>query len=197
MVDPLDATLAAYEDEAERYVSQSNGPSGPMLALLDQIAGLVASEPVLEIGSGPGWDADYLESKGVNVRRTDAVAAFVTKQRRAGHEAHQLDVRSAELGGPYAAIVANAVLLHLSRADFAVVLGRLRDALAATGHLAFTVKEGEGEAWVTDKLIRPRYFVYWSEEAVREVLSGCGLTVTHFERFRGRRDSWLAFIVSA
>jgi protein-L-isoaspartate O-methyltransferase len=32
---------------------------------------------ILELGSGPGWDAAYLERRGVQVTRSDATRAFV------------------------------------------------------------------------------------------------------------------------
>ena len=53
-----------------------------------------------------------------------------------------LDVRTAELGGPYEAILADAVLLHLTREQFADVLRRARCAVVDGGLLAFTLKEG-------------------------------------------------------
>lgn len=34
---------------------------------------------VLELGSGPGWDADHLESRGVQVLRTGAVLLHLTR----------------------------------------------------------------------------------------------------------------------
>ncbi len=47
-------------------------PPGPAVtAYLDAVAGLVGSGTVLELGSGPGWDADYRESRGPRVLRTD------------------------------------------------------------------------------------------------------------------------------
>jgi len=43
---------------------------------------------VLEVGTGPGREAAYLEERGMQVDRTDATAAFVERLRVHGHEAN-------------------------------------------------------------------------------------------------------------
>lgn len=82
---PGDVTLASYEAGAAVYLQQSPPPGAPVRAFLDQVADLVGSGTVLELGSGPGWDATCLESRGPQVVRTDAVNAFVELLRAAGH----------------------------------------------------------------------------------------------------------------
>ena len=145
---------------------------------------------MLEIGSGPGWDADYLEGHGVPVIRTDATPAFVSLLRAAGHNARLLDARTDPLGGPYQGILANAVLHHLNRDQFEDVLRRARTAVAASGILGFTVKEGHGAAWSEHKLGLPRHFTYWQEPAVRAALHRAGwpdASICHV----ASRDNWL------
>lgn len=118
MTHPGDVTLATYEAAAQRYVNQvPASPSGALIAFLDRLAELVGTRHVLELGSGPGWDATYLEDHGLRVTRTDAALAFVERMRTAGHEARRLDVCTDELAGPYDAVLADALLLHLSRDD--------------------------------------------------------------------------------
>jgi len=110
-----DVTLRSYEAGADAYLQQSPPPGTRVRAYLDQLADLVVAGTVLELGSGPGWEAAYLESRGPRVVRTDAVNAFVDLLLAAGHPARLLDVRVDDFGGPYDAVMANAVLLHLSR----------------------------------------------------------------------------------
>lgn len=59
-----DVTLASYEAGADAYLQQSPPPGTRVRAYLDQLAELVGAGTVLELGSGPGWDAAYLESRG-------------------------------------------------------------------------------------------------------------------------------------
>jgi len=188
---PGDVTIASYDAAADRYRS-SEGPRDPaLLAFLDDVARSVGSGWVLELGSGTGRDAAELERRGVGVIRSDATPAFVDAFHVAGKDARRLDARHDDLGGPYDGVVALAVLLHLTRTEFQEFLVRARRAVVVGGQLAFTVKEGDGEAWSEAKLGLPRYFVYWREDAVRTALAAAGWAVVSVDRVMGRREPWL------
>ena len=200
MAGPTDETLRVYEQTAELYVAASpSAVDGDVAALLDAVvARLPAAGRLLELGSGPGLEAAYLERLGVTVDRTDATAAFVERLRRQGHEARVLDVRDGDLGGPYDAVLANAVLLHLDRADAARALAACLAATRPGGLLALTLKEGDGEAWSDHKLGMPRWFVYWREDALRDLLAAVGWQVVELRRMAGRRPGgtgrWLVVL---
>lgn len=192
MTSPTDRTLTAYQERADAYVAASpSAVAEPVAVLLDELAARASAGEVLEIGSGPGLEAQYLEQRGLRVHRSDATPAFVERLRRAGHQARILDVRRDHLGGPFDAVLANAVLLHLDRAEMDRAL---RACLAATrpdGAFALTLKEGDGEAWSDAKLGTPRWFVYWREGPLREALVAAGWTVVRVDRVQGRREPWL------
>lgn len=192
---PGDVTIATYEATAQAYRDLDfRGPK--MLGFLDRLAELVPQGNVLELGSGPGFDASYLEQRGLRVTRTDATRAFVEMMRTDGHEARVLDVRSDDLGGPYDAVLANAVLLHLTRAEFCDVLGRAARAVAGGGLIAMTLKEGDGETWSSARLGLPRHFTYWREPEVRSALKLAGWSSLSFEHMPGRNDTWLMVVAS-
>ena len=166
---PGDITLATSESAVDLYRATLPPPWPPLLLFLDRFATLVGFGRVLEVGSGPGRDASYLESRGPQVIRTDATRGFVEMMREEGHHARLLDIRCDDLGGPYDAVFANAVLLHLRVNSFGMcwsVLGVPVDG----GILAITLKEGEGEAWSSAKLELPRHFTYWRESELHAVL---------------------------
>jgi len=189
-----DPTLQTYETAAERYREQTRQAGPDLLDFLDRLAALAGpGAHVLEIGSGPGNDAVLLEARGLRVTRTDATTAFVAMMQADGFEAAVLDVRTDDLGGPYDAVLADAVLLHLTRDEFALAL---RKARAAAGLLAFTLKEGDGDAWTTAKLDLPRHFTYWREEPLREVLTSTGWWPVAIERVQGR-EPWLYVLCHA
>jgi SAM-dependent methyltransferase len=197
VTDPVDATLAAYQTGVEQYVQASAPPKGSLLSYLDRMADLVGDGHVLEIGSGPGWDADHLESRGLRVTRTDATPAFVQRLRASGHDARRLDARSDPLGGPYQGVLADAVLLHLSRPQFEDFVQRARRAVVDGGVLVITLKEGDGAAWTRDRLAAPRYFTYWREAAVRETLDRAGWLVASVDHVPGSKEPWLYVLARA
>jgi SAM-dependent methyltransferase len=183
--DPGDITLRSYELAAVAYAERKQIPHPTVQSFLDRLIGLLAGKCVLELGSGPGIDADYLERGGVRVIRTDAAIAFVAMMRARGADAQRLDVRSDPLGGPYDAVVANAVLLHLSPSQLRDALRRLRPTVPDGGPLAFTVKEGDGSRWSSAKIGHPRHFTYWQEESLRALLRESGWTIETLEHVVG------------
>ena len=196
MPDPTEVTLRTYEAHADRYTADRHSAeaafSADVLALLEALVGrLPAGARVLEIGTGPGMEADYLEDRGLAVDRTDAAPAFVRRLREQGHGARLLDVRHGDLGGPHDAILANAVLLHLDRQAAALALAACRDAVRPGGLLALTLKEGDGEAWSSAKLSDPRWFVYWRKDALQDLLAAAGWKVLSLRQVQGRTEPWL------
>ncbi len=197
VTDPCDVTIATYQVTAQDYADQTQRPSDAVVRFYDALAELVGSGRVLEVGSGPGRAAGYLEERGVPVDRTDATPAFVEMQRSAGHRAGLLDVRTDDLGGPYAAVLADAVLLHLDRPQFEAVLAKARAAVEDGGILAVTLKEGDGSGWTTAKLGKPRHYTYWREQGLRDVLTRTGWAVVSLEHVQGRVDPWLYLLARA
>jgi SAM-dependent methyltransferase len=200
-MNPSDVTLATYEAAAVRYRERGAelGRPSPLLEFLDRFAALVGpGAEVLELGSGPGRDALYLERRGLRVKRTDGTHAFVDMMRNDGFDAQVLDIRTDDLGGPFAGVLANAVLLHLSRQEFSDTLEMVRRAVVDDGVFAFTVKEGDGAAWSNDKLDLPRHFTYWREAGVRTALGATGWIVDSIEHIPdtfGRSEPWLFVVV--
>lgn len=186
-----DVTLRSYEASADLYVRESQKPDGQLLGFLDAFAQLVGAGTVLELGSGPGWDADYLERQGVRVIRTDGAGSLVDRLRQQGHSAQVLDIRQDDLGGPHDGLLANAVLLHLSREEFVQFLRRARRALRPGAVLGFTLKDGDGDGWSRAKLNLPRYFTYWRDADVRDAMGATEWRVVSIERVSGRADDWL------
>ncbi|OIH99481.1 MULTISPECIES: bifunctional GNAT family N-acetyltransferase/class I SAM-dependent methyltransferase [unclassified Curtobacterium] len=165
-------TLDAYERAADRYAERTDDHRA---GLVDDLLALVpVGARVLELGSGPGRDALALEAAGLVVDRTDGARSFVEALRSGGRDARLLDVRSDAFGGPYDAVFANAVLLHVARTELGAVLVRLRDAVRPGGVLAATLKHGDGDAWSTRKLDHARHFTYWTPEPLAALVARSG-----------------------
>jgi SAM-dependent methyltransferase len=188
-----DITLATYQSAAERYCQQtSENPPEALVAFLDRAATAAGwGARCLELGSGPGRDAALLEARGLSVRRTDGTPAFVERLRAEGHCADILDIRTDDFGGPYDLIWADAVLLHLPRAEFPAVLRAARRAVPTGGLLAITLKEGDGARWEDQRLGLPRLFTYWREPELRAELSAAGWEVRSLDHVPGRAERWL------
>ena len=189
------ATIQAYEATADLYLTLSPAAPDWLVQFMDQfVARLRPAASILELGSGPGRDADLLEARGLTVTRSDAAVAFLDLMHARGVTAHKLNLLTDGLGGPWSGIYANAVLLHLCDNELREVLLKIVTATSVDGLLAFTVKEGDGSAWTTDKILEPRFFQYWREPALRSLLVETGWEVLSVDHAVGRSADWLLFI---
>ena len=126
LAEPNGYTVASYERCAADYARATEpGTNGVERQALGNFLRVARNRGwILEIGLGPGWDADWLDHAGLNVRRTDAAAAFVAFQKARGAKAEVLDVVKDELGGLYAGVLALHVFQHIHRSELPHVLTR-------------------------------------------------------------------------
>jgi 2-polyprenyl-3-methyl-5-hydroxy-6-metoxy-1,4-benzoquinol methylase len=185
-------TVQSYEGSAREYNAiVAEHPLQPEIA--DSMRRMMAFVPpggtVLEIGSGPGRDADFIESLGGVVRRTDAAQAFLDLQAERGKKGELLDVITDALGGPYNAILAMCVLIHVDRAQIGPILRKVFDALAPGGVFLVSMRVGEGET------NGDCHTVYWAKDLFAAQLDEAGLR-THWEMERiGRNEeAWVYFL---
>lgn len=186
-------TIQFYEGSAREYNAiVAEHPLQPEIA--DAMRRMMQFVPtggtVLEIGSGPGRDADFVESLGGIVRRTDAVQAFLDLQAERGKKGELLDVVTDALGGPYNAILAMCVLIHVDRAQVGPILRKVFDALEPGGAFLVSMRVGEGEKKSGDC-----HTVLWAKDRFAAALAATGLR-THWEMERiGRNDeAWVYFL---
>lgn len=170
-------TVLAYEEYARTYAKNTAGtPTGMVRDGLDRFAiALGPKSRVLEVGSGPGWDADYLESLGVLVRRTDVTAAFRALQGERGHAVEALDVLTDDLGGPWDGVMALCVVQHIERARADGVLSRIAASLRPGGALLMSLPEGVGER--AEGNSGDYHVVFWTFDACGKSLRAAGLQV--------------------
>jgi 2-polyprenyl-3-methyl-5-hydroxy-6-metoxy-1,4-benzoquinol methylase len=167
-------TLETYENLADLYIARS--PTVRSRLVDDLIKATTPGQRVLELGTGGGNNASALEQAGLMVERTDGARAFVDRLQSAGHDARVLSLYADTFGGPYDAVFANAVLLHVPRERLAGVLAVARDATRVGGVLVASFKKGSGEGWSTKKLDAPRFFTYWQEDELSARVRQAGWT---------------------
>jgi hypothetical protein len=187
-------TLDTYNRNAQKYVELTkpidDNPNAK--SWLDFLSTLINTKtPMLEIGSGSGVCADYLESLNFMVDRTDAVDSFIEYQKSLGKSMEVLNILNNAANKKYDFILANAVLHHFNSDDLHIVLGNIRESLNNDGFLAFSVNVGEGEEFTNEKMDAPRYYKYWTKEALEPVLTKSRLVIVDFQE-TGR---WMRMVV--
>lgn len=186
-------TIASYEGYAEQYnavVGELPNPHDE--ASLRHLATIVgAGGQVLEVGSGPGRDADFLETLGIKVRRTDATRRFLELQAARGKKGDLLNVIIDDLGGPYDAVLALCVLIHIPRDQIDQVLAKIARSLRPGGAFLVSMRDGDGET-------NGNYHtVYWSRDNFAERIASAGMDLV-WDKFRicSDGDGWNTFLAA-
>jgi len=196
-------TLNAYNANVAGYIDGSprEMPIPVIKWLNDGLRGMPYDAGILEIGSGFGRDARYIEEVlGYRVERTDAAQGFVDYLQNAGQDARQFNIVTDALGGSYDCIIANAVLLHLTRSEMLSACKKVYDCLQPNvGRFCLSVLQGAGDRVTKpeeDKTGASRYFCYWMPEEVVTLLFSTGFKevaiMKHTER--GDEATWLHMI---
>ena len=184
-------TVAAYENYARRYaanVSPQPSESGAS-ALLRLVDMLPSGGHVLDIGSGPGWDADFLEGLGVQVHRTDVTESFRDFQAERGRQVATLDVLTDEIVQTYDGVLMLCVLQHFERRELDGVLHKLVNALSGEGAMLLSHPVGEDEFWEHTASGDYRV-VRWSSAELDERLRRAGLVVAWDKSEDGDEGPW-------
>jgi len=169
-------TVESYNAHIQEYIDGT--PHEVLGVVKDWLDGSLADVPkdarILEFGSAFGRDAKYLAGLGYTVECTDATPAFVDLLQQKSFDAKVLNAITDELPQGLDFVLANAVLLHFNRDEAVLVIKKVFDSLNTNGKFAFTLIQGEGEGWSEKKLGAPRFFCYWTEPQIRDVLESTG-----------------------
>ena len=187
----LAETIEHYERSAREYATEIDPlpPAFRAAALRRLVSLLPTGGSVLEVGSGTGRDADYLEGLGVTVRRTDAVRAFAEIQAERGRQVALVDVVADDLGGPYDGVLAMCVLMHVPSAQIDLVLRKVAAAVRPRGAFLVSVRLGSGVS------AGPAAMTFWSRDAFAAHLSFAGFGIEWDDlEVDSDDDRWLTFL---
>ncbi len=138
-----DKTLNSYELGINEYINgTAPETSGHIKSWINDFLKLLPTNPsIVEIGSAFGRDAQYIESCGFSVERTDATLGFVTFLNNKGYPAYSFNILKDHFSSSYDLIFANAVFLHFTPEELEGVLKKVHASLNVNGILAFTIME--------------------------------------------------------
>lgn len=188
-------TGEAYDGYAERYseLTRTSHFASRDEALQVFMTRAKPEGRVLEVASGPGWDADVLESRSFAVRRTDISGGFIAVQAKRGKRVERLDVIEDDLGGPYEGVVALYMIQHIPRQQVDDVIAKMASALVAGGLLLFSFQVGEGER-VDVSAAGDYRIVMWPRENMEAILIRHQFKIVWQKTEDGREARWVTLV---
>jgi SAM-dependent methyltransferase len=164
-----DDTLQFYRRNAEVYAQREITSRHARLTRF--LAPLPPNAAILELGCGAGGDSAEMIARGFDVTPTDGspemaeVAAL-----RLGRPVKTLLFHDLDAVEAYDGVWANACLLHVPRAELALVLALIRRALKGGGSFYASYKTGDGDGRDTLN----RYYNYPTEDWLRATYAQAG-----------------------
>src|SRR5688572_30009427 len=184
--DPNELTLNSYNAQVWGYIKHTpanyQSHHAPLLKWINEsLALLPKNAHILEIGSGTGRDARYIEGQGYKIVCSDGAYAFTDYLRGTGWEALQINILKNTLPGNHDMILANAVMSHFTHDQFQYIFEKVMDALPLGGLFAFSVKQGVGEKWITEKFKAKRFIHYWNPTELKKYIEAQNYEITFWE----------------
>lgn len=202
--DPVAETIDTYNivanDYKKRYIV-ANDKNIMQPGLDEFILYLPENAKVLDIGSGAGFDAKYLDEKGCSVTIIDLSEKFleIAKSVAPNVEFHKMDVRQLDFPPKtFDGIWASASLLHLPKNEIFPVLNSIRELLKDCGYFYVAMKQGDGERIVVNTgegnlANARRYFAYYSRDEIEYLLNQAGFEVVKYTSSTNRENIWMNF----
>ena len=130
-------------------------------------------ETLLEIGCGPGQDAQFFQAQGFKVLAVDNTPMMVKLTAEKGVPAQVLDCYDLdEITERFDAVYTVNCLLHIPKQDFDQVLRLISERLNKNGlmYLGIWGDQNFEGIWEQDIYEPKRFFSFWKTEALLEVL---------------------------
>jgi ubiquinone/menaquinone biosynthesis C-methylase UbiE len=198
-MDEFDQTIRIYDQVADEFVArhQRTGWWDNPGTDFDRFIKLLApGMTVLDIGCGPGSDTAHFRRAGFRTFGLDRSTGMLAQARQYfGHGFGQADMRHLPLACTCLDVVwMQASLLHLPRADAPRALAEAHRVLRPHGLFYLSVKQGEGEGYLSNLAGQPRYFVFHQPDAIQQLLAEAGFAVVEQWSHESPQVTWLVTI---
>lgn len=159
---------------------------------------------ILDVGCGNGWKSRYMLDRGYRVTGIDLSDGMIDLARQQAPEAEFIVMDLADIDqvcGNFDAIFAQAVLLHIPKNDVQQSVRLLTTKLAPGGYMYVAVKDRRpGQAEEEVKIEHDygfdyaRFFSFYSQSEVLEILRAVGLTIVYSTLTRYNTTDWIQVI---
>lgn len=159
---------------------------------------------VFEIGSADGTNAKYIEKLGYEITASDIAEDFINSVKSKGLNTIKFNILENEFTEKYYAVFCWRVFVHFTKNDVLKALKKVYDALENDGLFIFNVINREtrdvDEEWVDFPneyhMGAKRYYKYFSEEELNEIIINVGYKINNFHKEGGENNNkWLVYVL--
>lgn len=185
-----DTTITSYNDYAQEYKEEVKEfwrlfPK----TTLEEFRKNLKGKKILDLGSGPGYDAILLRDTGLDVLCIDGSASMVKITEKLGFASLEKKFSELELGTEsFDGVWAYTSLLHVSQNEMKETVKNIHRWLKKDGIFLIGMIEGEFEGEKTGLGIANknahRYFKFYNEENLEKIISPLGFRKIFQEKYK-------------
>ena len=193
-----DPTITAYNLYSDVYDNETkefweNFPKSTINSFIKSLPG----NKILDLGSGPGRDAILLRDKGLDVTCLDASEKMVERTNNLGFVTVKSDLRNIPFeDNTFDGVWAYTSLLHIKKDEVSEVLKKIYKLLKQNGVFLIGMIEGEFEGnKLRDSMPNTyRYFRFYEERELRDLVENAGFVFRNQERYKPLNNVYLSQI---
>ena len=211
-----DKTLKVYEKVAKNYLESTikandlyNEEAKRTKLELEKFIketfkNLPSDGKILEVGSGSGELAKYIDSLGFNITPSDIAKDFLNEIKNKGLDPIKFNILKDKFKDKYMAILCWRVFVHFTNEDTLNALKRSYDALDNNGLFIFSVidrncKNVDSE-WIdfpdVYHLGEERFFKYYSKEELDNIISETKFEIFDYKEIDVENGiKWLVYVL--
>lgn len=211
-----DKTLKVYEKVAKNYLESTIKENNlykkeakksklELEKFIKETFKLLPSDSkILEVGSGSGELAKYIDSLGFNITPSDIAKDFLNEIKNKGLDPIKFNILKDKFKDKYMAILCLRVFVHFTNEDTLNALKRSYDALDNNGLFIFSVidrscKNVDSE-WIDFPDIyhlgEERFFNYYSKEELDNIISKTKFEIFNFKEIVTYNNiKWLVYVL--
>lgn len=190
MTNKFSSTIDAYNKYSAQFVQHFEKKLDT--TELDKFLAMIpAGGKLLDAGCGSARDAAYFVSKGFDALGIDLSEGLLTEAAKLHPEVKTMQMSLTEItlaDESFDGVWSKAALLHIDRIDVPKVLGDFYRILKPGGALFIQTKAGDGEGAqpVPFDNSLERYFTFFNEKEIQQMVQNAGFTVLDSYDFNGQ-----------
>lgn len=159
---------------------------------------------ILEIGSGDGTNAKYIQKLGYNVTASDIAEDFIKTIDSKGVKTIKFNILKDKIIEKYSAIFAWRVFVHFTKEDIENAFQKIYNMLETNGLFIFNIMNREIRKVEDEWIDFPneyhmgveRYYRYFSKNEIDEIINKIGYQIYHFHTEGGdNNNKWLVYVL--
>ncbi len=170
--------------------------------IIKSFATLPQNASILEIGSGNGENAKFIQNCGFNVTASDIADAFISTTKKFNINTIRFNLLEDNLRNYYDGIFCWRVFVHFSQDDFIKALSKVYSLLKPNGIFIFNVINRETKNVDSEMVDFPneyhlgveRYYHYFTKSFIDKEINKSGFEINSFHTEGGEQNNkWLVY----